>query len=154
MTTFIDAARRARPVEREVADGRQVGESVAAPRLRHGVRRAPGRVVFRAPDAPAEESVAACGRARRSGEWLWLTSVAIFTFLIVMLVGLFGLGDAPVAGGDAVVEVHAGDTLWGIAGRVAPGSDPRAMVAKIVELNGLDEAALEAGRLLVVPVGD
>ncbi|MEV5535469.1 LysM peptidoglycan-binding domain-containing protein [Saccharopolyspora shandongensis] len=154
MATFIDAARRARPVEREVAGRRQVGESVAVPRPRHGVRRAPGRVVFRAQGVPAEEPVAACGRARRSGEWLWLTSVAIFTFLIVMLVGFFGIGDAPVAGGNAVVEVHVGDTLWGIARRVAPDSDPHAVVAKIVELNGLDEAVLETGRLLVVPAGD
>ncbi|MEV0697635.1 LysM peptidoglycan-binding domain-containing protein [Saccharopolyspora sp. NPDC050389] len=154
MTTFIDAARRARPVDREVADRRRLGESVAVPRPRRGIRRAPGRVVFHAPGARTEESVAACDRARRSGEWIWLTSVAIFTFLIVMLVGLFGLGDAPVAGGNAVVEVHAGDTLWGIAGRVAPDSDPRAVVAKIVELNGLDEVAVESGRLLLVPLGD
>ncbi|QIZ39691.1 LysM peptidoglycan-binding domain-containing protein [Saccharopolyspora sp. ASAGF58] len=71
-----------------------------------------------------------------------------------MLMGLFGLGDAPVTGGTAVVEVHGGDTLWGIADRVAPGRDPRAVVAKIVELNELDATAVEAGRLLRVPVGD
>ncbi|MGP4017294.1 LysM peptidoglycan-binding domain-containing protein [Saccharopolyspora sp. 5N708] len=153
MTTFIDAARRARPAEREVAARRRVGDPVAMPRPREGARRAPGRVIARGSGVRAGE-VAACGRARRSGEWLWLTSVAIFTFLIVMLVGLFGLGDAPLPGDTAVVEVHAGDTLWEIAGRVAPEHDPRAVVARIVELNGLDEPAVEAGRLLQVPIGD
>jgi hypothetical protein len=152
MTTFIDAARRVRPAERAAA-GRRVGDPVAMPRPRNGVRPAPGRVVFSAPGARPERAVAACGRARRSGEWLWLTSVAIFTCLIVMLVGLFGLGDAPGTGGTAVVEVHAGDTLWDIAARVAPDSDPRAVVGQIVELNELDENVVQAGRLLLVPIG-
>ncbi|MER7077328.1 LysM peptidoglycan-binding domain-containing protein, partial [Saccharopolyspora kobensis] len=91
-------------------------------------------------------------RTGRSGEWLWLTSVAIFTFLIVMLVGLFGVRDAPMAGGTALVEVLPGDTLWGIADRVAPNSDPRAVVARIAELNGPDAASAPAGHLLLVPV--
>ncbi|MGI8311238.1 LysM peptidoglycan-binding domain-containing protein [Saccharopolyspora hattusasensis] len=154
MTTFIDAARRARPAEREVVERRRVGDAVAVSRPCGGAQRVPGRVIFRAPGASVEGSVAACDRARRRGEWLCLASVAIFTFLIVMLMGLFGLGDAPVTGGTAVVEVHAGDTLWGIADRVAPGPDPRAVVAKIVELNELDATAVEARRLLRVPVGD
>lgn len=152
MTTFIDAARRTRPAERAGA-GRRVGDPGAMPRPRDGIMRpVPGRVVFRAPGAPPEGAVAACGLARRRGEWLWLTSVAIFTFLIVMLVGLFGHGDAPRTGGTAVVEVHAGDTLWDIAGRVAPDSDPRAVVDQTVELNGLDENVTQAGRLLLVPI--
>ncbi|MGW3472178.1 LysM peptidoglycan-binding domain-containing protein [Saccharopolyspora sp. NPDC000995] len=154
MTTFIDAARRARPAGREVVERRRVGDTVEVPQSRDGAKRVPGRVIFRAPGASAEESVAACDRARRRGEWLWLTSVAIFTSLIVMLVGLFGLGDSPVTGGTAVVEVRAGDTSWGIADWVVPDSDPRAVVAKIVELNELDATAVEAGRLLRVPVGD
>ncbi|WP_268240370.1 hypothetical protein [Saccharopolyspora thermophila] len=32
---------------------------------------------------------AGCDRVRRGDEWPWLTSVAIFTCLIVMLVGFF-----------------------------------------------------------------
>ncbi|PKW15216.1 LysM peptidoglycan-binding domain-containing protein [Saccharopolyspora spinosa] len=154
MTTYIDATRRARPAEREVVERRRVGDAVLVSRPRDDAQRVPGRVIFRATGASAAGSVAACDRARRRGEWLWLTSVAIFTFLIVMLVGLFGLGDAPVTGGTAVVEVHAGDTLWRIADRVAPDRDPRAVVAKIIELNDLDAAAVEAGRLLRVPVGN
>ncbi|WP_246155401.1 LysM peptidoglycan-binding domain-containing protein [Saccharopolyspora hirsuta] len=147
MTTFIDAAGRTRQVERRSA-ARRAAEPVEMIRPRGGGRRVPGRVVPRA----AQPTAAACDRARRSGEWLWLTSVAIFTFLIVMLVGLFGFRDAPMTGGTTLIEVRAGDTLWGIADRVAPDSDPRAVVARIAELNGLDAATVETGRLLVVPV--
>ncbi|WP_233576373.1 LysM peptidoglycan-binding domain-containing protein [Saccharopolyspora rhizosphaerae] len=81
-----------------------------------------------------------------------LGGVAASTFLVVVLVGLFGAGDAPVTGGTTVVQVHTGDTLWGIATRTAPGEDPRAVVERIVELNGLGAPVAEAGRHLVVPV--
>ncbi|MFC7344050.1 LysM peptidoglycan-binding domain-containing protein [Saccharopolyspora griseoalba] len=70
----------------------------------------------------------------------------------VIMVGLFGVGgDAPGAGETAVVRVHSGDTLWGIANRVAPDADPRAVVQRIVELNGLGAPSAEVGRHLVVP---
>ncbi|WP_406692177.1 LysM peptidoglycan-binding domain-containing protein [Saccharopolyspora sp. ID03-671] len=49
--------------------------------------------------------------------------------------------------------MRTGDTLWGIATRMAPDEDPRAVVERIVELNGLGGASAEAGRHLVVPVG-
>ncbi|MDA3625447.1 LysM peptidoglycan-binding domain-containing protein [Saccharopolyspora oryzae] len=148
MTTFIDAAGRTRQVERRSAARRRTAEPAAVIRPREGEVQAAGRVVPRA----VRPASVAYDRAGRSGEWIWLTSVAIFTFLIVMLVGLFGFRDAPMAGGTTLVEVHSGDTLWGIADRVAPGGDPQAVVARIVELNELDTTAVEAGRLLVVPV--
>ncbi|MER7012941.1 LysM peptidoglycan-binding domain-containing protein [Saccharopolyspora sp. NPDC000359] len=147
MTTFIGAAGRTRQVERRSA-ARREAESVEAASARDGERRAPDQGVLRAPQPAAVRREG----ARRSGEWLWLTSVAIFTFLIVMLVGLFGFRDAPTTSGTALVEVRVGDTLRGIAERVAPDDDPRAVVARIAELNGLGSATVEAGRVLVVPV--
>ncbi|MDA3649622.1 LysM peptidoglycan-binding domain-containing protein [Saccharopolyspora indica] len=143
MTTFIDAAGRTRQVERRSAARRRVDDPAEVSRPRDGEQR----LVSGAAARPAARV-----RARRSGEWLWLTSVAIFTFLIVMLVGLFGVRDAPTTSGTALVEVRPGDTLWGIADRVAPNSDPRAVVARIAELNGLDATSVRTGRLLVVPV--
>jgi hypothetical protein len=55
---------------------------------------------------------------------------------------------APAAPVPAVVTVHAGDTLWSIAEKVAPGADPRAEVADLQRRNGLSAAALRPGQLL------
>jgi hypothetical protein len=50
-----------------------------------------------------------------------------------------------------VVQVEAGDTLWSIATRVAPGEDPRDVVDEIQDLNNID-GALRVGTELAVPV--
>jgi hypothetical protein len=47
--------------------------------------------------------------------------------------------------------VQPGDTLWAIAGRVAPGRDPREVVDQIVRDNHL-HGSLQAGARLQVPV--
>lgn len=49
------------------------------------------------------------------------------------------------------VTVQAGDSLWAIAERVAPGADPRDVVAAIVRLNALDGGIVTAGQELAVP---
>jgi hypothetical protein len=48
--------------------------------------------------------------------------------------------------------VMPGETLWGIAGEVAPGVDRRRTVALIVEVNALPGAGVVAGQRLAVPV--
>ena len=52
---------------------------------------------------------------------------------------------APVA--DTVV-VHAGDTLWSIAARIAPQRDPRAEVADLQRANQLASSELTPGQVL------
>ncbi|MDQ4007202.1 MAG: LysM peptidoglycan-binding domain-containing protein [Actinomycetota bacterium] len=52
-----------------------------------------------------------------------------------------------------VVQVEAGDTLWDIASRAAPGEDPRDLIDEIEELNALD-GSLRVGAEIAVPVGD
>lgn len=103
----------------------------------------------------ARGTARSCARPRvsgRPGEWFWLASVAAISCGFVVLLGLFGVsGGAPGGDGTAVVQVRAGDTLWGVANRVAPDSDPRAVVQRIVELNGLDASSAEVGSHLVVP---
>ena len=49
------------------------------------------------------------------------------------------------------VTVRPGETLWQIAERVAPGSDPRETVARILDLNGLQTAQVQAGTALRLP---
>ena len=48
--------------------------------------------------------------------------------------------------------VMPGETLWQIAGEVAPGVDRRDTVARIVELNALSTAGVNAGQKIAVPV--
>ena len=47
--------------------------------------------------------------------------------------------------------VRVGDTLWGIAVRRAPGSDPRQVVQAIVDTNNVDAGMLVPGQVLVIP---
>ena len=50
------------------------------------------------------------------------------------------------------VTVAAGQTLWQLAGRVVePGQDIRDVVARLVELNGMDGVDLAAGQRLLLP---
>ena len=49
------------------------------------------------------------------------------------------------------VSVAPGDTLWTIAGEVAPGQDRRDTVHRIIELNALSSAELSVGQRVDVP---
>ncbi|MDQ0821881.1 LysM repeat protein [Arthrobacter sp. V4I6] len=49
------------------------------------------------------------------------------------------------------VTVQPGDSLWAIAGSVAPERDPRDVVADIVQLNNLEAARVLPGQTLFVP---
>jgi len=48
--------------------------------------------------------------------------------------------------------VLPGETLWQIAGEVAPTVDRRDTVARIAELNALSTAGVAAGQRIAVPV--
>jgi LysM repeat protein len=54
----------------------------------------------------------------------------------------------PPSAAAAAVIVHSGDSLWSIAQRIAPGSDPRQVVAQLERLNGLSGPALVPGQVL------
>lgn len=51
----------------------------------------------------------------------------------------------------ATVTVSYGESLWTIAGEVAPGHDPRDVIDAIVRLNALDSVELQAGQTLAIP---
>ena len=57
---------------------------------------------------------------------------------------------SPAATGraPATVTVQTGDTLWSIAARVAPQTDPRAEVDTLLRLNHLGGPALVPGQVL------
>jgi hypothetical protein len=86
--------------------------------------------------------------------------VVLLLALVVLLLAAFSLGrvgsqaaprgarpTAPLA----QTTVHQGETLWSVARRVAPGTDPRAVVLRLQELNHLDGAGVRAGQLLLLP---
>jgi hypothetical protein len=57
---------------------------------------------------------------------------------------------APLPGPhDAVITVAPGDTLWGIAQRLAPGQDPRPLVSALTRANG--GTLLQVGQDVVIP---
>jgi hypothetical protein len=72
---------------------------------------------------------------------------------MLALTGLVGGAAAgtPAPPATRIVVVEPGQTLWSIAGQVAPGADRRDTIARIVELNGLPSTDVAAGARIAVP---
>jgi hypothetical protein len=74
----------------------------------------------------------------------------------VVAAGVF-LGPGAMAADEAAdvsfvqVTVEGGETLWQVAGEIAPTKDPRDVVSDIVRLNNLPSAEVAAGQTLAVP---
>jgi LysM domain-containing protein len=79
--------------------------------------------------------------------------VGLAVFIGVVGVGFMASSMAgdPVPSQTAVVWVQPGDTLWGVAERVAPGYDTEAVVARIRELNDVPADGVLPGQALQVP---
>ena len=81
--------------------------------------------------------------------------------LAALLLSLAGFLNAPAKAADSAedlsstptvsVTVHAGQSLWSIAGAVVPERDPRDVIADIVELNNLTAGGVVPGQQLFVP---
>jgi LysM repeat protein len=73
-----------------------------------------------------------------------------------LVVSLFA-GGVSLAGTHAqhapvrYVTVEPGQTLWAIAGQVAPNVDRRETVARILDLNALGSSSVSVGQRLAVP---
>ena len=118
------------------------------------VQRPPTRARVVAGRGPAGSPCAAPRRV--PVRWPWLAGLAVASCLVVTGLGLFGgvAANAPVPARTATVSVGQGDTLSSLAARFAPDSDASAVVARIKDLNRLDEAILVPGLPLTVPVAD
>ena len=86
--------------------------------------------------------------------------VLVLAFLgiaLALMVPLGGWAAASLSGGTPepvrVVEVHSGDTLYGIAGRLAEPGHVRDMVLRIEQLNSLPGGQITVGQKLAVPRG-
>ncbi len=81
--------------------------------------------------------------------------------LAAILLSLAGFLNAPAKAADSAadlsltptvsVTVQAGQSLWAIAGTVAPQRDPRDVIADIVQLNNLSTGGVVPGQQLFVP---
>jgi LysM repeat protein len=83
--------------------------------------------------------------------------VAFIASLVTVLMVVIAAGQMADATGSSSaaaptsVVVQSGETLWGIAREIAPGHDPRLVIAQIRELNDLGTRSIVPGQTLVVP---
>ena len=81
--------------------------------------------------------------------------------LLVLVAAAFLLLRAPATASTGephgpvarTVTVAPGQTLWQVALAARPKADPRETVARIMDMNGLTTASVQAGRQLYVPAG-
>ncbi|MGQ0778350.1 MAG: LysM peptidoglycan-binding domain-containing protein [Pseudonocardiales bacterium] len=103
---------------------------------------------------PAQVQVLCAPTPRRQGRPAYLMVAAVATLAVIGGLGLLGqAASARIPAETTVVRVGAGETLWDVAQRVAPGSDPRAVVERIRQLNGTPGSAIQPGQQLRVPTG-
>ena len=104
----------------------------------------------RAEPAPPIRSTPAALRLTVRGRVL-LTACALLVAGVLVGLAYAGASSATVPSPTSTptsVVVVAGDTLWSIAVRVAPGADPRREVAHLQQLNHLRSEALIPGQVL------
>lgn len=135
--------------------GTQVPVDVPAQRTKPAVRRTvPQRPPTRRRVAGAPRVLArtVCAPRRPRLSLVWVLGVA--SVACAAVVGLGTLSSAltpPIPEETTVIRVKLGENLWELAGRVAPDSDPSAVVDRIRELNGI-ETTIHPGQPLTVPV--
>jgi len=128
-----------------------------APQPRRGTQAAGPTRSRSWPAALRPASRACSGRVRLTRRGRALIGVAAAGFALLGVIGGRAGAQAvapPVAdpaAASVAVTVGPGETLWTIARSVAPDEDPRAVIARIVEVNGLTDTGLLAGQELLVP---
>ncbi|GAA1847041.1 LysM peptidoglycan-binding domain-containing protein [Agromyces salentinus] len=83
-----------------------------------------------------------------------LSAIPVAVFAAVLVLGSGGAAaevDAPSNVGLSYLTVADGESLWGIAESIAPGSDPREIISEIMRLNGLDDSTVQPGQRLALP---
>jgi len=119
----------------------------------------PGSFAHSTFPAPVGRSKQAPLRLTRRGRFVFFGVPLIL--LAALILSFSGFLFAPAKAADSAdqlsvtptisVTVQPGETLWAIAGSVAPERDPRDVVADIVQLNNLDAARVMPGQQLFVP---
>ncbi|ONI87384.1 hypothetical protein ALI22I_22345 [Saccharothrix sp. ALI-22-I] len=82
----------------------------------------------------------------------YAAAAAVFAALLSLLY-LYTSGATTVPERTSVLHVQVGETLWDVAERSAPNSNPDAVVARIRELNNLPNFDVLPGQPLIAPHG-
>jgi LysM domain len=88
----------------------------------------------------------------------------VLVALLILAAGLIGLAAAHGVAATSTgvpagvfeknysqVLVRPGDSLWSIAARAQPHADPRLVIARIADINALQDAQITPGQRLWVP---
>ncbi|KZE40631.1 LysM peptidoglycan-binding domain-containing protein [Microbacterium sp. T32] len=93
--------------------------------------------------------------ARGRRVFAFLAALPVVVALAIAVVGggaaLASNESGAPAGAFTEITVMSGETLWSIAEDVAPGSDPRDVVAEITRLNALENGSVTAGQRIAIP---
>jgi LysM repeat protein len=76
--------------------------------------------------------------------------ILLVTFLVTLLAWSVLARGSEGAGAGEPYRVRAGDTLWSIAARYYEG-DPRQGVWRLQRENGLGNAVIQPGQVIVIP---
>lgn len=98
--------------------------------------------------APSPASVTAPLRLTGRGVLVLAALVAVLAGALLAVAGLSASGGSASGAAPATVTVRPGDTLWSIASRIAPGTDPRAEVDALQRINHLAGVDLAPGQVL------
>lgn len=79
-------------------------------------------------------------------------AITLWLGLIAQFGGVVG-DNSEIPARLAVVQVQAGESLQGLAQRVAPGAPVGDVIERIRVLNELESVGLTAGQTLIAPVG-
>lgn len=112
---------------------------------------------------PGPTGVASARRVRLTSRGR-LALVALVTSAASLMLALFALGPVFAQGQSEAITssaertsvsstwvVQPGETLWMIAERIAPNTDPRETVARIVAMNDLPDSSVLVGQELQIP---
>ena len=86
----------------------------------------------------------------------FVRQATVVTVAVVAAISFFS-GQAATAGSESVktnftyVTIHSGESLWQLAGTIAPNEDPRDWIAKVVDLNALTSADVTPGQRIALP---
>ncbi|HEX4427802.1 MAG TPA: LysM peptidoglycan-binding domain-containing protein [Frankiaceae bacterium] len=147
------------PMRRRFEAARPAAPAPVSRRARRIERPAPGTAPLRPRTRRVGSRSPVATRAGAAPRKLHLTrrgQLLAFVVLAVAVYAAFGLGRASADGAaapthGASVVVQPGDSLWTIAVRALPSSDPRDVVGELRSINHLSNADLAVGQRLLLP---